>query len=45
MRIITSAQNQLMKELASQGDCIMVGRCADVILQDYKPMNIFVYAD
>lgn len=42
---ITSAQHQLMKELAGRGDCIMVGRCADVILQDYKPMNIFVYAD
>lgn len=42
---IMSAQHQLMKELASQGDCIMVGRCADIILQDYKPFNIFVYAN
>lgn len=42
---ITAAQNKLMKELADQGDCIMVGRCADIILQEQKPMNIFVYAD
>ena len=33
-----------MKELASQGDCIIVGRCADVILLELKSMNIFVYA-
>lgn len=42
---IISAQHQLMKELASQSDCIIVGRCADVILQEYNPMNIFIYAD
>lgn len=42
---ITEEQHKLMKELANQGDCIMVGRCADVILQELKPMNIFVYAD
>lgn len=42
---ITKAQHELMKELASQGDCIMVGRCSDIILQDYKPFNLFVYAD
>lgn len=42
---IISAQHQMIRELASQGDCIIVGRCADVILQDYNPMNIFVYAN
>lgn len=42
---IMAAQHKLMKELASQGDCIMIGRCADIILQERKPMNIFVYAD
>ena len=31
--------------VAKQGDCVIVGRAADVILQDYKPLNIFVYAD
>lgn len=24
---------------------MIVGRCADVILRDMKPMNLFVYAD
>ena len=23
----------------------MIGRCADVILKEYSPLNIFVYAD
>ena len=27
------------------GNCIIVGRGANVILKDYNPMNIFVYAD
>lgn len=42
---VISAQHSLIKELAGQGDCVIVGRCADVILQDMNPMNIFVYAD
>lgn len=25
--------------------CVIVGRCADYILKDYKPFRIFVYAD
>lgn len=42
---VMEAQHELMKELANRGDCIMVGRCADIILQELNPMNIFVYAD
>lgn len=38
------AQEQLIRSLASHGDCIMVGRCADVVLEDMHPMNLFVYA-
>ena len=34
-----------MKELAGAGDCVIVGRCADVILKEMSPMNLFVYAD
>lgn len=29
---ISKAQNSILKELASQGDCVIVGRFADVIL-------------
>lgn len=38
-------QRKIIEALAAQGDCIIVGRGADVILEQYKPFNIFVYAD
>lgn len=38
-------QCKLLKEFAERSDCIVVGRCADYILKDYKPYRIFVYAD
>ena len=39
-------QKKIIEEIAILGkDCIIVGRNADVILQDYKPFNIFVCAD
>lgn len=42
---ITVAEHTLIKELAQQGDCVIVGRCADVICREMHPFNIFVYAD
>ena len=39
------AQNKILKEIAEKGNCIIVGRGANVILNDYEPMNIFVYSD
>lgn len=40
------AQQQFITELAKEGkDFVIVGRAADVILEDYKPLNLFVYAD
>ncbi len=38
------AQDEIVKELASKSDCVIVGRCADYILRDEKPFRIFVYA-
>lgn len=38
-------QQKILKALAAKGDCIIVGRSADTILQDFHPFNIFVYAD
>ena len=38
-------QQKIIEDLAKQGDCIIVGRCADAILKDYHTMNLFVYAD
>ena len=42
---LLSEQNKLLKELADAGNCVIVGRAADVILRDYKPFNLFVYSD
>ncbi len=38
-------EQEVIKKLASCGDCVFVGRYADVVLVDLKPFNIFVYAD
>ena len=39
-------QKRIIEEIAEAGnDCIIVGRDADVILQDYHPFRIFVCAD
>lgn len=41
---VYSAQCEILKYLADKGNCVIVGRCADYILRDYKPFKIFVYA-
>lgn len=38
-------QQQIIKKLAQKGNCIIVGRAADVILREYNPLNLFIYAD
>ncbi len=38
-------QQEVLKKIAEKGDCIIVGRGADVTLKDYNIMNIFVYSD
>lgn len=42
---ILLTQTKVIKEIAKKGNCIIVGRGANVILKEYNPMNIFVYAD
>lgn len=39
------AQQKVIKAIAKKGNCVIVGRCADVIASEYKPVKIFVYAD
>lgn len=41
---IAAEQHKIIEQFAAQGSCIIVGRCADVILEAYSPFNIFVYA-
>lgn len=39
-------QSKVIKEIAKTGrDCVIVGRNADLLLEDYCPFNIFVCAD
>lgn len=38
-------KQKVLKEIASTSNCVIVGRAADVILEEYHPFKIFVYAD
>lgn len=38
-------QHKLIRELAQKGNCVIVGRAASVILEDFKPFRLFVHAD
>lgn len=41
---IVNEEHNIIKQLALQGDCAIVGRCA-VELSEMNPLNIFVYAN
>lgn len=39
-------QTKIIEELAAEGDCVIVGRCADFILRDWKEcLHVFIHAD
>lgn len=38
-------QQKVIKEIAQKGNCIIVGKSANVILKDLKTLDLFVYAD
>lgn len=38
-------EKKIIKQLAQNGNCVFVGRSADIILDEFNPLNIFVYAD
>lgn len=42
---VTSEQHRIIREMAKKSNCIIVGRCAEHILQDCNPFRILVYAD
>lgn len=41
------AQSDVIKKLAKEGSCVIVGRCADYVLEgeDCDTFNVFLYAD
>ncbi len=38
-------QHKVLREIASSGDCVIVGRGANAVLKEFDPFDIFVYAD
>lgn len=42
---ILNLQNKILKEIALKEDCVIVGRAADVVLEEFKPFKIFIYAE
>ena len=42
---ILEEQKRLITKMAQERDCVIVGRNADVILEDMNPLKLFVYAD
>ena len=38
-------QSEVIRKLAAEESCVIIGRCADHILREMKPFRIFVYAD
>lgn len=40
------AQTKVIKEIATQGSCVIIGRCADYILKDNpNVIRVFIYSD
>lgn len=42
---ILVAETKVLKQIAEKGNAVIVGRGANVILKEFDPMNIFVYAN
>ncbi|MBQ9418881.1 MAG: cytidylate kinase-like family protein [Synergistaceae bacterium] len=42
---VQSEQHNIIREVASKSDCVIVGRGADYILRESKPFRIFIYSD
>lgn len=40
------AQSEIIKKVASQGPCVIVGRCSDFVLKNFdNVVNFFIYSD
>ena len=45
IQLAVAAQDKVIKRIADEGSCVIVGRAADYILRDYEDVvNVFVYA-
>ncbi len=41
---IFQTQSRIIRELANEGPCIIVGRCADFILRESNPLSVYVHS-
>lgn len=44
MKVYTEQIN-IIEDLATKSDCVIIGRAANYILRDYNPINMFIHAD
>lgn len=42
---VQQEQHNIIREMASKSDCIIVGRGADYILRELNPFRLFIYSD
>ena len=40
-----NAERTVIEQLAKQGPCVIIGRCADYVLRHRNPLRLFFYAD
>ena len=38
-------ESKAIQQAAEKSDCVVVGRCSDYILREFKPLKLFVYAE
>ena len=38
-------ESKIVQEAAEKSDCVIVGRCADFVLQGFQPFRLFIYAE
>ncbi len=43
--VLWVTQRKTIREFAERGPCVIVGRCADYILQDKEILKVFIHAD
>jgi cytidylate kinase len=41
---IINLQDKILTEIANEGNAVIVGRAADVVLDEFNPFKIFIYA-
>lgn len=42
---VQQEQHNIIREMASKSDCVIVGRGADYILRELNPFRLFIYSD